>query len=360
MARLATAFRHPLGAGYTKTTEDNDRMDDGTYHVGEDWGGPLGGRVSAAANGVVIMAGKVGATQSWGNLVVVEHTLPDGNKATSIYGHLDTISVKPGQDVGIGDKLGTVGDTGMSDGVHLHFSIYAGDLNGAIPIGHAKGIDKDLASSGYVDPTGFIANHPEITFSSGSDSKALWYAGGTWNALGGNDTVHGSAGADTIHGDAGNDQLKGNAGNDQLFGGEGTDVLNGGYGRDVLVGGAGRDIMTGGADRDVFDFNLVSETGKSASTRDVIRDFRVGEDKIDLSTIDANSRSNGDQAFRFITRADAPFSGTAGELRYARDDRSGSSNDTTIVYGDVNGDKVADFQIELSGLMSLNASDFLL
>ena len=198
MARLATAFRHPLGAGYTKTTEDNDRMDDGTYHVGEDWGGPLGGRVSAAANGVVIMAGKVGATQSWGNLVVVEHTLPDGNKATSIYGHLDTISVKPGQDVGIGDKLGTVGDTGMSDGVHLHFSIYAGDLNGAIPIGHAKGIDKDLASSGYVDPTGFIANHPEITFSSGSDSKALWYAGGTWNALGGNDTVHGSAGADTI------------------------------------------------------------------------------------------------------------------------------------------------------------------
>lgn len=85
--------------------------------------------------------------------------------------------------------------------------------------------------------------------------------------------------------------------------------------------------MTGGADRDVFDFNLVSETGKSASTRDVIRDFRVGEDKIDLSTIDANSRSNGN---------------------------------TTIVYGDVNGDKVADFQIELSGLMRVNVSDFLL
>jgi Ca2+-binding RTX toxin-like protein len=355
MAKTANAFRQPLGAGYTRTSDDNDKLSGGKYHVGEDWAGKAGGRVSSAASGVVISAGPAG---TWGNLVVVEHTLPDGNKVTSIYGHLDKVYVKAGQEVGIGDQLGTVGSTGNSTGPHLHFSIYAGDLNGATPIGHADRADQDLQSSGYVDPSGFIANHPEVTFSTGNDTKVLWYAGSTWKALGGNDIVHGSAGADTIHGDTGNDQLNGNAGNDQLFGGEGADVLSGGYGRDLLVGGAGRDVMTGGADRDTFDFNLVQETGKTASTRDVIRDFTTGEDKLDLSTIDASSRNSGDQAFRFI--GNTAFNGKAGELRYAREDRSGTANDATIVYGDVDGDKLADFQIELTGLKSLGAGDFLL
>lgn len=356
MAKLANAFRQPLGAGYTMTSNDNDKLSSGKYHVGEDWAGKAGGRVSAAANGVVISAGPAG---TWGNLVVVEHTLPDGSKATSIYGHLDKISVKAGQDIGIGEQLGTVGSTGDSTGPHLHFSIYAGDLNGATPIGHAASFDSDLKTSGYVDPTGYIASHPEIAFSSGNDSASLWY-GGTFKALGGNDTVSGSSLADTIYGDAGNDQLNGNAGNDQLFGGEGADVLNGGARRDILTGGMGRDVMTGGTDRDTFDFNLIQETGKTASTRDVIRDFTTGEDKIDLSTIDANSRAGGDQAFRFITRADAPFSGTAGELRYAREDRSGTSNDITVIYGDTDGDKITDFQLELAGLKTLTAGDFLL
>ncbi len=357
MAKIATAFRQPLGAGYTMTSDDNEKLSSGKYHVGEDWAGKGGGRVSAAANGIVVSAGPTG---TWGNLVVVEHTLPDQSKVTTIYGHLSNYSVKAGQEVGIGDQLGIVGSTGASTGPHLHFSVYLGDLNGATPVGHAKSFDLDLKGLDYVDPTGFIASHQAITFSAGNDTKSLWYAGGTWKAMGGNDTVNGSTGADTIYGDAGDDRLTGNAGNDMLVGGDGADILSGGYGRDLLNGGAGRDYMTGGSDRDIFDFNSVHETGKTASSRDVITDFKSGEDKLDLSTIDASTRSSGDQAFRFIAATGGSFSGAAGELRYFREDRSGTSSDRTIVYGDVNGDKIADFQIELSGLKALTAGDFLL
>jgi len=384
MAKTATAFRYPLEAGYIKTSDDNDPMGDGTVHVGEDLFGGAGERVFAAANGVVISAN--GTSETWGNLVVIEHTLPDENrtKVTTIYGHLQSYSVKEGDSVSIGDEIGRVGNTGKvfssngGDGTHLHFSVFNGDLNGTTPIGHAASTDNDLKTSGYVDPAGFVAGHPAIVFSAGNDIKSLWYSGGVWKAMGGNDTVNGSSGSDTIYGDGGDDRLHGNggndmlvggdgadtlfgdAGNDTLVGGDGADTLSGGSGRDILAGGAGRDVMTGGSDRDMFDINSVKETGKTASTRDVITDFKTGEDKLDLSTIDASSRSTGDQAFRFVSKPGGPFSGAAGELRFFQEDRSGTANDRTIVHGDVNGDRIADFQIELSGLKTLTAGDFLL
>ena len=49
-----------------------------------------------------------------------------------------------------------------------------------------------------------------------------------------------------------------------------------------------------------------------------------------------------------------------GELIYRLYNPAGTANDKTIVYGDVNGDGRADFQIELTGLKALAASDFVL
>lgn len=66
MARTATAFRQPLGAGYTMTSDDNDSTGDGKFHIGEDWAGKIGGRVSAAANGTVVSANNSSAT--WGTI----------------------------------------------------------------------------------------------------------------------------------------------------------------------------------------------------------------------------------------------------------------------------------------------------
>ena len=149
-----------------------------------------------------------------------------------------------------------------------------------------------------------------------------------------------------------NNVIIGNAANNILTGSSGINSLSGSTGNDVLIGGGHRDIMTGGAGLDDFDFNVVAEMGKTATTRDVITDFTLGDD-IDLSTIDANGALAG-HTFSFLATKGAAFTGAAGQLRWFQ------SGTTTIVEGTVNADKVADFQIQLTGLKTLTAADFIL
>jgi serralysin len=160
---------------------------------------------------------------------------------------------------------------------------------------------------------------------------------------------HGSSHADGIFGNAKSNILNGNAGNDILRGEGGNDRLTGGLGADHLAGGAGRDI---------FDYNSIRETGRTAATRDEITDFAHGIDRIDLSTIDANASAAGNAAFHWLGRA--AFDGERGALHFQHINRPGTFNDQTIVSGDVNGDRVADFQIELDRLVSLTRVDFIL
>ena len=147
-----------------------------------------------------------------------------------------------------------------------------------------------------------------------------------------------------------NNVLQGTTGNNVLRGGGGNDTLTGDLGDDVLVGGFGRDIETGGAGADRFDFNAFNESGTTSATRDQIVGFEQGIDTIDFSTIDANTASWGNQAFTFI--GDIAFHGVAGELRQQVVDAD------TIVSGDINGDTVADFQIQLNGAFALTPNDF--
>lgn len=156
------------------------------------------------------------------------------------------------------------------------------------------------------------------------------------------------------------DELRGNSGNDILTGLNGKDMLFGGAGLDKRVGGRGRDTMQGGSKKDVFDFNLVAETGKTATTRDKITDFKHLTDDIDLSTIDANGTAAGNAAFTFLAAANAVFTGAKGVVRWHQVNAAGTANDKTIIEGDINGDKRADFQIELTGLVSLSAGDSVL
>ncbi len=158
-------------------------------------------------------------------------------------------------------------------------------------------------------------------------------------------TINGTSGADTLNGTSGNDVINGLAGNDKL---------NGGAGNDTLIGGAGKDTLTGGAGNDVFKFNSVAEIGKTPSTRDVITDFTKGQDKIDLSVIDANSAASGNQAFSFLAGNGESFHKTAGELAWH------TAGGKTIVQGDVNGDGWHDFEIELTGTINLTQADFIL
>jgi hypothetical protein len=147
---------------------------------------------------------------------------------------------------------------------------------------------------------------------------------------------------DTVFGRDGNDTIQGMAGDDDLYG-EG--------GNDVLIGGTGADRLTGGLGKDQFTYNSVSES--TGALRDLIMDFsRSQGDKISLSGIDANSLVSTNQAFTFI--GTSAFSNVAGQLRYE------TSAGATTIFGDVNGDGIADLQIQLSGSIPLIASDFVL
>ncbi|MGH6780822.1 MAG: cadherin domain-containing protein, partial [Sphingomonadaceae bacterium] len=147
------------------------------------------------------------------------------------------------------------------------------------------------------------------------------------------------------------DTIYGLGGGDTIRAAGGDDIIDGGSGNDMITGGTGADIITGGTGADRFIYNSVSES--SAGAVDIIADFsRSQGDRISLSPIDANSGAWGNQGFNFI--GTAAFSGVAGQLRYEQ------ANGNTFVAGDVDGDGVADLQIQLNGLIDLRSTDFLL
>lgn len=162
------------------------------------------------------------------------------------------------------------------------------------------------------------------------------------------------SGNDTFNGSSGNDALYGFAGNDSMYGNSGNDTLAGGIGNDLLVGAGGKDSLTGNLGSDIFDFNAGNETGVTRLTRDIITDFKSSEsDKIDLSTIDANAATTGvNDAFKFI--GTAAFSGTnaVGQLRFGAN--------TQVLYGSTDADAVAEFAIQVNGVSSLSAGNFVL
>ena len=72
--------------------------------------------VTSANRGIVVHAADLG---SYGNCVIVDH----GLGVQSLYGHLSSIDVKPGDRVEKGQTLGRSGMTGLAGGDHLHFSM---------------------------------------------------------------------------------------------------------------------------------------------------------------------------------------------------------------------------------------------
>jgi len=90
------------------------------------------------------------------------------------------------------------------------------------------------------------------------------------------DVINGEAGHDQIYGGLRGDILSGGDDSDFLFGEEGADFLFGDDGNDILTGGLDNDTLTGGAGYDIFVF-------AADSGRDVITDFNVNDDLIDLT-----------------------------------------------------------------------------
>jgi Ca2+-binding RTX toxin-like protein len=163
---------------------------------------------------------------------------------------------------------------------------------------------------------------------------------------GGADLLSGGDGADILLGGGGRDRLDGGSGNDRLEGGGGDDFLSGGLGWDKLIGGTGKDQLTGGMGADTFIFQTAADSAAGAR-HDLITDFSHAEgDKIDLHGL-------GSLHFTGNGGADG-FTGAAGEIHIFQ--QAGQ----TLVQVDLNGDRVADFEVALANLPTLTAADFIL
>lgn len=229
------------------------------------------------------------------------------------------------------------------------------------------------------------------------------YTGLSFSGLAGNDTLYGSNGSDVLDGGLGADLMAGGEGSDTYivdnvldvvdesgtydsdtvissigytlgaglenltlvntaFKGEGNELnntltgtdtsnaLRGFDGSDHLIGAGGRDWLTGGAGKDYFEFTKATDSTYGSGS-DVISDFsQLDNDVIDLSDIDAIQwNTSSYDSFAFIGTAEFT---EAGQLRYE------TNNGNATVYSDLDGDGIADIEIQLLGVTTLDASDF--
>ncbi|HLR61228.1 MAG TPA: M23 family metallopeptidase [Lentibacillus sp.] len=108
-------LHHPTVGGHV-SSEAGERW--GSTHKGIDIAGPSNRSILAADNGTVVSAGYNDG--GYGNKIVINHN----NGMKTVYAHLSSINVSSGETVEKGSKIGVMGSTGNSTGVHLHFEVY--------------------------------------------------------------------------------------------------------------------------------------------------------------------------------------------------------------------------------------------
>jgi Ca2+-binding RTX toxin-like protein len=244
----------------------------------------------------------------------------------------------------------------------------------------------------------------------GGAGRDMIFAGaGDDQAFGGEqaDVIYGDAGADRLFGEGGNDLITAGTGDDTVFGGAGDDLIvaeigdgtdvyfgddsdggtggdtldlsaatvdvsvnlgtgalgqgsasssqtgndtiwgienvNTGSGNDTIVASNAANIMNGGAGNDTFKF-----LSTAAADGDTILLFEPG-DRLDLSGIDADVATAGNQAFTIVSGAALT---AAGQLAVSFESRT--DGDFTVVEGNIDGNTGADFKIEIQGHHVLN------
>ena len=103
----------------------------GNYHNGHDIAADTGTPIYSPSSGKVILTGDYYYN---GKFVMINH----GNSLISLFIHMNDIYVSEGRIVDKGEPIGTVGNTGLSTGPHLHWSV--------------------ILNNTYVDPLGLVKN----------------------------------------------------------------------------------------------------------------------------------------------------------------------------------------------------------
>ena len=321
-----------------------------------------------------------------------------GDADFDVYFGIENVTGSAFADILIGDNAANVlrggaGADQLDGGFGIDTADYATSKQGvSVTLFESRGNNGDAEGDTYFSIENVIgsANSDSLTgdnaanvLSGGAgDDHLLGFAGSdTLKGGAGNDTLLGGAGADDMDGgsgssdtldyrfspagvtvdlgtnsagggDAGGDTIKGfenligSAHDDFLFGSAGANSLQGGAGADALLGGRGRDELTGGAGADFFGYGNTADSGVTAATRDLIRDFNRGqEDKLVFELEDAGGLDlsfKGQQGFT-----------AAGQVRFFFE------GDHTVVAVNTVGTSGAEMQIELDGRIDLKASDFL-
>lgn len=119
---IVSGFIKPIGGritspfGWRRHPIFNSR----SFHSGVDIGGPYNGNVRASNAGKVIYAGWYGG---YGKVVILDHGQVNGIPTTTLYAHLNSARVTPGEYVAKGQVVGHEGTTGYSTGPHVHFEV---------------------------------------------------------------------------------------------------------------------------------------------------------------------------------------------------------------------------------------------
>lgn len=159
---IAKSFAYPIGESpfVTAAKDSKDKwynaQDFGeNNHLGEDWNLNSGGdtdcgeSVLAAADGEITYAQDAGT--GWGNVIIITHNLPNGEKVQTLYGHLDKI-LKSSGEVKKREKIGSVGNANGKYLCHLHFEL----RNETCLLWDKVFIGYSPIRKGWLDPSDFI------------------------------------------------------------------------------------------------------------------------------------------------------------------------------------------------------------
>ncbi|MFM2415266.1 MAG: hypothetical protein RI911_959 [Candidatus Parcubacteria bacterium] len=134
----------------------------GKGHNGVDFQAPVGTPVKAALTGTILATGNTDVARgcySYGKYVLIRH--PNG--LATLYGHLSSIAVSPGQSVTTAEVVGYSGNTGYSTGPHLHFTVYAADAVKVVKMGEVRSTSpcRNVAVpvsawTGYLNPLEYL------------------------------------------------------------------------------------------------------------------------------------------------------------------------------------------------------------
>ena len=164
-APIAKTFAYPVGEKELITEAKDSKnewynaQDFGeNNHLGEDWNANSGGDtdcgepVFAAADGKITYAKDAGT--GWGNVIIVTHNLPNGERVQTLYGHLDKI-LKSSGEVQKREKIGTIGNANGKYLCHMHFEL----RDESCPMWDKVFIGYSPIRKGWRDPSDFIDSH---------------------------------------------------------------------------------------------------------------------------------------------------------------------------------------------------------